>query len=366
MNDALSTIDPDDLVGYLSSRGWRHEGSWRGAMVWRLDAMGEVLVPARREYPDDDELLEAAVRKLARCEERPEREVLLDIAEPAIDTPSFRLESEAPSGTIPLPSAVKAVQGIHDLLKIAAQTVESGPRLLFTGQRSRYVDNFLHGVRLGTTRPGSYIFDARVPITQPPSRSRAISWNDELAGRDVMIGLYKALHAAADAATAGAERHDPTDAFDDHLQDGVSANLCTALSELSGNRPFTVSFTWARAEPVDVTSHSVGFSAPMLRILGAAGKDLERLAKSGHATVIGEVETLQHAPGEQPRVKIRGEFRSRSNVFRRSIWVVLDPADYQRAFHAQIQKRRLRASGELDPNQGRLELRPDPGGFEVL
>ncbi|WP_283134649.1 hypothetical protein [Rhizohabitans arisaemae] len=366
MNEPLIAIDPDNLVGYLASRGWRHVGSWRGAMVWDLDTAGQVLVPPQREYPDDEELLQAAVRKLARIEERLEREVLLDIAEPSTDTPSFILQPETPSGTIPLPAALKAVQGIHDLLKVAAQTVEIGPRLLFTGQRSRYVDSFLQRVRLGTTRPGSYIFDARVPTTQPPSTSRAFSWNNELVGREVMVALHRALRAVHTAAATSATQHNRLDVFDDHVEDGVSANLCTVLSELSGDHPFAVSFTWARVEPVDLDPDSITFTTHMVRALAAAGKELARHAKSGRATVVGEVDTLQHAVGEPLRVKIRGELQSSSNVFRRSIWVVLDPADYQRAFHAQVQGRRLRVTGQLDPDRRRLEMRPDPGGFEVL
>ncbi|MEV5410029.1 hypothetical protein AB0K60_14485 [Thermopolyspora sp. NPDC052614] len=366
MSDPTSAVDPDELVDYLASRGWRHEGSWRGAMVWRRDAAGEILVPARREYPDDDELLQAVVRRLAECEDRPERDVLLDIAEPAIDMPSFTLKPDTPSGTIPLTSAVKAVQGIHDLLKIAAHTVETGPRPLLSRQRSRPVDNFLKRVRLGTTRPGSYIFDARIPITQPPSTFQSMSWNDELSGRDVTAALHRALRAAHAAATTAIARHDASDVFGDHVEDGLSANLCTAFSDLSDSNPLTVRFTWARAEPVEVPAEPLDFSTPMIRALAAAGKEMEKIAKTGSATLIGEVETLQQPQGDQHRVKIRGELHSGSHVSRRSVWVVLSFADYQHAFHAQIQKRRLRITGQLDPHQRRFELRPDEGGFEVL
>ncbi|WP_214412925.1 hypothetical protein [Sphaerisporangium fuscum] len=371
MNEQASTIDPDALSSYLASRGWRHGGFWRGAMVWEREALGRLLVPTQsqhdiEEYVDDEDLLATALHKLAKLEDRPESELLLDIAEPEVDVPSFRLEPETPSGTIPLPAAVKAVQGIHDLLKIAALTREIGPRPLFTGARSRYVDNFLQRVRLGTSRPGSYIFDARVPISQPPSTSRAISWNDELAGREVIATLHKALHAAHKAAMEAAGNHERLDAFDDHVGDGVSANLCSTLSDLSGNHPVSISFAWARAEPTDLPTEPLTFTTSLVRTLSAAGRELERLAKTGRVIVTGEVETLQQPIGESPRVKIRGELNSHAATSRRAIWVVLDPADYQRAFHAQISKRRLRVTGQLDPDQRRLEMRPDPGGFEVL
>lgn len=364
MNEQAPTIGQAELTGYLASRGWQHEGSWRGAMVWTLGSSGRLLVPAHRddtEYADDEELLVMALRKLAKLEDRPEREVLLDITEPAVDTPSFQLEPETPSGTIPLPQGLRALQGIHDLLRTAAQTVETGPRLLFTGPRSRQIDTFLGRVRLGTTRPGSYIFDARIPITQPPSRSTAISWNDELAGRDVMVTLHKALHATHAAATSF-----QSEAFDDHVEEGVSANLCAALAQLSSTRPFTITFGWARAEPANLSPAPLHFTEHMARAIATAGKELERVAKTGRATITGEVKTLHPDPGNEWRVKILGDLVSAGIRTRRSIWVVLSRGDYQRAFHAQQQDRLIRVTGQLDPNQQRLTLRPDPEGFEIL
>jgi hypothetical protein len=57
MADPETAIDPSELSGYLASRGWRREGSWRGAGVWELETSGRLLIPDHREYQDDGELL---------------------------------------------------------------------------------------------------------------------------------------------------------------------------------------------------------------------------------------------------------------------------------------------------------------------
>src|SRR5260370_16186833 len=57
MADPETAIDPSELSGYLASRGWRREGSWRGAAVWELETSGRLLIPDHREYEDDGELL---------------------------------------------------------------------------------------------------------------------------------------------------------------------------------------------------------------------------------------------------------------------------------------------------------------------
>jgi hypothetical protein len=164
MPEPEALIDSSELRGYLASKGWRREGDWRGAGVWALESSGRLLIPDHREYQDDSELLIEAVRKLAGYEERPEQELLLDIAEPMVDSQYFRTFPQTPSGTTPLPSGLKAVRGIHELMTTAARTFEEGPRMLFEGRRSGRVDRFLHTITLGSARPGSYILTARVPV----------------------------------------------------------------------------------------------------------------------------------------------------------------------------------------------------------
>ena len=176
-DDSETVPDPSDLSGYLLSRGWRREGSWRGAGVWELESSGRLLIPDQREYQDDGELLAEAVHKLAGYDDRPERELLLDIAEPMVDSQYFRTHPDAPSGTIPLPSGVKALNGVHLMMSTAARTVEQGTRLLFEGRRSGPVEDFLHRVMLGAARPGSYVLTARVPVTIPDQPQLSL-WAD--------------------------------------------------------------------------------------------------------------------------------------------------------------------------------------------
>ena len=77
MAEPSVVIEPAELNGYLASRGWRREGSRRGAGVWELESSGRLLVPDLIEFPDDDELVAEAVRKLAGIEQRSQREFSL-------------------------------------------------------------------------------------------------------------------------------------------------------------------------------------------------------------------------------------------------------------------------------------------------
>ncbi|MFG1956935.1 hypothetical protein [Nonomuraea sp. NPDC049028] len=362
-----SSIDPDRLIGYLASRGWRREGAWRGASVWEADD-GRLLIPTLRQYPDDDELLQEAVARLATIEDRPEGEVLLDIAEPMVDTIDIRTLPGTPSGTIPLLSGAKAVDGICELLDTSARTVEEGSHLIFSGRRSAAVQEFLGGVRLGASRPGSYVFTARVPLVLPPQLSLFEEEAPVPFGRQVLKTMDTALRAAHTACTRVISGTAAFDVFDEYVDQGVSADLCEAVSALAGygiDRPFEVSLSWARgltAPPSD----PLRFTATMATVLSQAGKQLQELSRIGQATINGVIEDLHDDGVEPPRIKVRGELQTSTDVVARAIWVVLSRADYQRAGDAHYRRLRLRVAGRLSTAGKRLEMRPDSSGLEIL
>jgi hypothetical protein len=375
MAEPAPVIDPSELSGYLASRGWHREGSWRGAGVWALESSGRLLIPDRREFPDDSELLQEAVRKLAGYEERPERELLLDISEPMVDSQYFRTHPDTPSGTAPLLSGTKAVQGVHDLMRTAARMAEQGPHMFFEGRRSAFVESFLHRVILGSARPGSYVLTARVPVA-PSNQPQLSLWDDdraggrqpELSGRVALSLLFHAVTAARVATghvigqrvAAGRER---LDIFDDSVEQGVSANLCRALADLGGHfrdKPFEIGFSWARGLPSRESEDPIAFTGVMAGVLSRAADELERLAKSGYAHILGEVETLNMRAGEEPRIKVVGEFRSDNrDSYQRALWVIVSRNQYDQAIEAQRAGWWVDAEGRMITANRRREMRPE-------
>jgi len=374
MTEPSALIDPSELNSYLTSRGWRREGSWRGAGVWALESSGRLLVPDLVEFSDDNELVAEAVRKLAGLEERSQREVLQDIAEPMVDSQYFRTHPETPPGTTPLPSGVRALNGVHALMSTAARTTEEGPRLLFEGRRSATVDDFLHRVILGTARPGSYVFTARVPsIASDPAQlslwegDKASIRQAQLPGRVVLAQLCHAVEAAQTTARQAldlraSEGRERLDSFDEQVDQGISANLCRALGDLGGyarDQPFEIGFSWARGLPSQEPTEPVAFSGPMSAILSRAADDLERLAKSGHARIVGQVETLNLRTGEEPKIKVVGDFRPGGReAYQRALWVIVSRSQYEEAIQAQRAGWWIDAEGRMVTANRRREMRP--------
>ncbi|WP_433197346.1 hypothetical protein ACQP1G_00765 [Nocardia sp. CA-107356] len=290
--------------------------------------------------------------------------------------------------------ALKSMQGIRDLFKVSAQTVELGAKLHYTGRSSKYVDHFMQRVRIGTTRPGSYIFDARVPIMAAGEPTLDPSLNGELNGRTVMTRLYEATRAAHSAAGEAVERR-MFDRFVEAVPIGVSSDLCAALGTLGGGArnccPFDVEFTWAHADADDLRPLTVSFDSPRIGAVISAAKVLVEVFRSGRATVTGLVDMLSSS-GDELRVRIRGdlEMGSGSNGIDAvvadgsedadrdsgghnapatpvgTVWVALSPEQYQAAIDAHRDKRQLEVHGRLIPDSPRLQIAPDRSGFRVL
>jgi hypothetical protein len=354
MTDANAAINAAEINSYLQSKGWQADGEWRGARVWRLGTQVRLLIPLEPSYEDAADLIEQAIAKIARYEERPERDVRLDIIEPMTDTQYFRTHPNAPAGSISLANGLKVVQSIHNLVKTAAVTVQQGPELLYEGRSSAQVQAFLHKVLLSSAAPGSYVLTARIPAQSDIA---------VLPGRSVSAQLHGAVNAARTAAQRVIDGQHSIETFYESVSSGVSANLCRALGNLGGegrNQQFEIGFSWARGMRAEEVARpaEVAFTARMPQVLAAAGDELMAMARAGTAHIIGRVSELQEQPGRRYRVQIRGDLGmgKDTRLRRRSIWVVVDGEQHDIAIGAYRRHESVEVTGRLSTDRGSLEL----------
>jgi hypothetical protein len=357
-----NTVGVADVSAYLEAVGWRRrQQQWRGAAIWAYTDGAEVLVPSRDDMGDADLRLREILATLSRVEARPVNEVAEDIGSPLVDTQSYRtFPVGLPPGATTLPAGLQALTGIRDLFSAAARTVEEGPHLAFTGQRSRRVSEFLDRVQLATARAGSYVLGVRVPLGVPGEPGTP-------SGREVLLQVYDAVTATLPAAESG----EPA-AFDSIVTAGVSAEFCDALSDLAGpqrRQPFEIGFRWARGLRSELPPATVTLPAGSGVLLRTAAARLRALHVSGDAMVSGTVETLSEPLGAGTwRIKVRGELRTETSVAgRRTVWVRLPDRDaYDLAIAAHSRQRLIRAAGVLTSTNGRVELVARHGGLEEL
>ncbi|MGD6741604.1 hypothetical protein ACOKM3_07120 [Streptomyces sp. BH106] len=354
----------DDIASYLADTGWeRDPRGWRGASVWQHPGDYEVLVPARDGMGDSDRRVREILRSLCALEDRPVGDIALEIARPQLDKQSFRTFPDGHDpGYTSLLLGTQTVLGVRNLLTTAARTVVQGPHFAFAGRQPAAVGDLLRTAELGPSRAGSYIVEIRVAadaMAQAPS-------GEQVTGRAVLVQMLEAVSAAQAAVAADAPA-----AFDETVTAGVSADLCKALSELSGhdrNEPFEIGFRWARSQPLDVPSHVVAFPETSGSLLRAASLRLRGLNATGAATVSGVVEGLHDDSSgiDRWRIKVRGELRTEhAELVGKVVWVRLpDQASYDRAITAHRERQVITVVGELSSTTGRVELVPGRG-FDI-
>ncbi|MFS8197299.1 hypothetical protein ACLVWQ_01300 [Streptomyces sp. CWNU-52B] len=354
----------DDIASYLADTGWeRDPHGWRGASVWQYPGDYEVLVPARDGLGDNDRRVREILRCLCALEDRPAGDIALEIARPQLDKQSFHT---FPTGHDPgytsLLLGTQTVLGVRNVLTAAARTVVQGPHFAFAGRQPGVVGDLLRAAELGPSRAGSYVVEIRVAAD---ATARTPS-GEQVTGRGVLVQMLEAVSAAQAAVAA-----DTPVAFDETVTAGVSADLCKALSELSGfdrSEPFEIGFRWARSQPLDVPSRVVAFPAVSGSLLHAASLRLRDLNATGAATVSGVVEGLHDDPSgnDRWRIKVRGELRTEhADLVRRAVWVRLpDQASYDRAITAHRERQVITVMGELSSVTGRVELVPGRG-FDI-
>lgn len=373
---AVTALTPDEVKQYLASRGWQLRKETRlGATIWTHGAgaqESEVLVPRDRELRDYLSRIRDVIGTLATVEDRPEQDVLRDLSEPYVDKQYFRTHPGTPSGTTPILSGIAALDGIHDLMEAAAYAVVRRPVPLLPSRKPSETVAFLRGVRVGPTSPGSYVVAAQVPLSVPDTTLFDIEPPFE---RRVLLKLYQALRAAQTAASE-ALRSDDLDAFDDQVENGVSANLCRALARLGGPdgdrrqpRPFDVDFSWASGLPADVSTVPVRFRPESIRVLDLAADELGAIPPTGAAVITGTIKKTDRDDPSQPgQVQVRGRVQTSSGTHERerAIWMTLSPEQFNNlALRAVATGERVQAAGELSHTGKRMELEP-LRSFELL
>jgi hypothetical protein len=369
-----------DVLTYLLDTGWQcHPETWNGASIWSNADRREVLVPASDDLGDTALRMAEILSVLTAAENRPAIDIITEINRPFDDIQLYRTITD--EDFLYLPAAMHALSSVQDLITAAARSLISGPAPVVAGGVPRPAEELLRQVRLETSGGAGHGVTVRIPVAlqeesvglQP---SAPPLWGD--LGRQVGRQLHGAVVAARSAAEQVTAIGD-ADVFDGSVMAGVSANLCDALSGLSGGdqaRPFEITFRWGRAVPSGVPAETVRFpasAAPAIRAGAARLRGLAdpepRGAVSGTGTVIGLVESL-HGPAPHGgwRIRIHGDLRSDAGISgtRRVLTDLSDPEAYDRAMAAHRSQQSVQASGELSGTPKRIQLTVRNDDFENL
>ena len=372
------SLRPGDVRLYLASRGWVEKAFGTPGKGLQFThprhPKVDLILPLKRELRDYTERLDDLVVALAAIEDRPVAQVLNDLTGPSADVFRFRLSADvATLGNLPLEEGIQFLRGGHDLL-VAAASSTLKPHALHPVQAPKPVEEFIQSCRLGQTERGSFVATILLPVP-PEIGTPLLPFGDDVAieetepfPRRVATRLMTSLGVVARAIDAGEAGR-----LLDAVSEGVSANLCEALTTMKppGDQGrLDIGVSWARTRPNLPTGvpTTVSFPQENFAIVQELGRKLRTRALPKRERFTGEVRSLQKAV--RPLFEdIAGRITIATEVdgHRARVKVELNEDEYRDACDAHRDQKRVAVVGIIrqDVRAREYEL-SEPSDFQVL
>jgi hypothetical protein len=359
-NNCFSSLDPHRVAQHLLANGWTErkrldeqtlilEGK-KGDTVTRLR------IPLDRSFVDFDEGMGRVIRDLASSESRSQLEVLDDLSTVTFgDVIRFTTydQKNRSAITIPISDGIALVEKAKRTATAAALSTDA-KRAVFPNYRPPTVAEYLDSVRLGQSETGSYKIKLISPLPlQPDLLPTDVAPFERKVVITLMDSLFALNKVSKQELKKGEYRFEP---FSEVVSEGVSANLCEALTDSrpkEHHRPIGISVTWSSVINAPKSSTgSIDFDPSVLFFVEQAGKDF-RERNPEKVSLRGMVKTLSKDKKRIPKIVVIGVIDDRF----RSVQIdLLDQVSHHIAVEAYENDKEIVLSGTLRREGGIFRL----------
>jgi hypothetical protein len=226
--DIIKSINPLEVAGYLRTQGWQQKSQINDiASIWTLEVgQGEnveILLPLNPDFRDFTTRMIEVLQNLEIVEHRSQLEIINNLKTPLAEIIQISVNhSEIINGSIPISQGVQLFESAKKLMWSAASSAVE-PRPYFKGSFSEVTD-YMQKLRLGHTKEGSYVLTIISPLQVDNYQS------EDCFERKVTKTLFQALNIISLAPEQKLSERE--NVLDEAIEEGVSANLCDALSHM--------------------------------------------------------------------------------------------------------------------------------------
>ena len=299
---ALSSVSIASMRAYLGSRGWTDQGVWgkRPISVFAKELHGktwEVLVPHRDTLGGYAENIAESIAVLAAVEERSELEVFFDLKGAGADVITVRSTNGLASEPLSLSQEANLLGDTYRMLAASARAVER-PQAAYRGKLSGNVEKFLDKVQPLPTRSG-YALTLHSPV--PVEIGTQTDMGDAYVTPFARKATYKLAEALGRTVSAVEESvtQNTLDPFKLGVDYGVSANLCTSVSDLAKKgEGVSIDLEWADIRSANVPDSHFQFSVESAEVLSEASKSFIKNEPSLDEEIVGQIVRLDREPDE--------------------------------------------------------------------
>jgi hypothetical protein len=353
--DALRAISPIALAGFARAEGWaKTEPYGAHADVYAATNKPEIILPRTDSLGDFASVVAKLIAIFADATGQDELATYRDLSCADRDVVRVRATAGEDDGSVGIDAGVKIVTQSRELV-LAAACAARTPQSLYRAGANREATDYLNRVRLGQTEHGSFVVTLLAPIPPKLDSPQHALWpdiEDEPFERKVTRRLAEALGAlrnAIELATSG-----DSQAFEQAVPKGVSANLCEAVAGLIAQSPgVDIGLTWARTRPTPEPHCKISFSGNDADILAEAARVFRSRHPRPDQFLFGTVHTLKRRDED-----IEGLVTLKAFVDEKeqSVRAVLDQANYSVAVRAHDNKTPIQVKGDLERVGQRWQL----------
>ena len=374
MNSARSEVALARTIGlrgvhaYLSANGWHRADALRrktaDVYLCAEDDREAAIVPASEEYGDYGTRIYQIAEQIGRVEGRSTRAVLVDLSLAEWDLVRLRLPTAPADTTVSLAGGAAVLEESKKLLLAAACSADR-PQRMYRAGRNRRAAEYLDGVRLGHTEPGSFMINLLAPVA-PALGEQGTLLPEEPFERRVTRKLVSGLRASRQAMDRVNRGVGAIGEFESRLCEGVSANLCQSVARLTeAGGGLEVSVRWAMTRPADEAAGrraAIAFRPLDVAVLDEAARVLSDRQERTDEEIQGYVSRLARDKADP-----RGTATIKAFVDGRlvSVQVVFDSADYSEITRAHEARLSVSLEGDLHREGQRWHLR-NPRGVTVM
>jgi hypothetical protein len=348
--DALRAISTTALIAFARTEGWSKVESFGDhADVYAGPNRPEIIIPRTERLADYPAVVSQLIDIFASTTDQDEMVAYRNLIGADSDVVRVRAIGADDDGSVPLEAGVKIVSQARDMLLAAACSVRA-PQPLYRAGANKEANDYMQRVKLGQTEHGSFVVTLLSPV--PPSLTSSQlpldvslqTFDDEPMERLVTRRLMQALEASREAAERVISGE--TNAFEESITLGVSANLCEAVAALiEQSDGLDIGVTWARTRPRNEPFRKISFTQNDGKIFKEAARTFRLKQPKLDVTLYGDVHILKREPDEFDGII---NLRTIIDDKIQSVTAVLDQNNFQSALKALDSKKQVIVTGDLE------------------
>lgn len=346
--EALQAISPAALSAYARGEGWKKTEPYGAhADIYAGDGRPEIILPRTDRLADYAAVVSRLIGVFSNVNERDELATYRDLAGADHDVVRVRASGTEDDGSVALDAGVELFLQAREMLLAAACATRS-PQSVYRAGANKEASEYMKRVRLGQTEHGSFVVTLMAPVPptlQPLLDETWASFDDEPMERQVTRRLVEALEASRNAVEL-AHSGDGSNAFENAITSGVSANLCEAVSKLiDHSNGLEISVSWARTRPTPEARRKIKFSESDAAVLKEAARSFRAKLPRPGVTLFGRVHKLKR---DQHEAEGLVTFKAEVDEKMQSVNAVLDQSNYSVAIRANDARNPVVVAGDLE------------------